>query len=113
MNKLLNFIATVAASTLLVVSCITSTRTHEPLTGAYSPYTRLTAEDAALFNAVMASHQEMKLTPKKVSRQVVAGMNYRFQCLDARGKKVEVVIYEPLPAAGKAHIISINGKAVE
>lgn len=105
---------TLSAVCVWLASCSTSsTPKSAVMTGAYSPYAALTAADDSLFNAVMSAHQELKLSPRKVSRQVVAGMNYRFECLDASRKKVEIVIYEPLPGNGKAHLVSINGKTVE
>ena len=72
--------------------------------------TKLTAEDDSLFKAVVLSHSDLQLKPVKVSRQVVAGMNYCYECVDNNKKKVEVVVYKPLPGQGDARILSIGGK---
>lgn len=92
-------------------SCASSHK--EELVGAYGKSTKLTAEEDSLFKAVVLSHSDLQLKPLKVSRQVVAGTNYCYECTDANKKKVEVVVYQPLPGAGEARITSINGKDYE
>ncbi|MGM9804133.1 MAG: hypothetical protein ACI308_08155 [Muribaculaceae bacterium] len=105
---------TLLAAILCMASCSNkSAYTNETMMGAYGKYTALTADDDSLFRAVMASHQELKLTPVKVSHQVVEGMNHCFECIDSDKKKVEIVIYEPLPGNGNARLTEVNGKAVE
>lgn len=94
-----------------LLSCSTSKR--EVMVGAYGSFTALTAEDDSLFRAVMVSHQEWKLRPVKVAHQVVAGTNHRFLCRDEKKKRVEVVIYEPLPGQGMPRLLSVDGKAVK
>ncbi len=80
------------------------------MVGAFGKSTKLTSEEDSLFKAVVLSHSNLQLKPLKVSRQVVAGTNYRYECVDNNKKKVEVVVYEPLPGQGDAHILSIGGK---
>lgn len=80
------------------------------MVGAFGKSTKLTSEEDSLFKAVVLSHSNLQLKPLKVSRQVVAGTNYRYECVDNNKKKVEVVVYEPLPGQGDARILSIVGK---
>ena len=100
--KALAFTAIIATAT----SCSCAQKAQ--MTGAYGESTKLTAEEDSLFKAVVPA--SMGLKPRKVSRQVVAGMNYCYQCTDTNKKKVELVIYQPLPGAGEARITSIDGK---
>ena len=66
--------------------------------------------EKAKAKAAVLSHSDLQLKPLKVSRQVVAGMNYRYECIDQNHKKVEVVVYQPLPGTGEAQVTSVNGK---
>lgn len=97
-----------------VVQIAVATSCNSPRTemvGAFDKSTKLTVEEDSLFKAVVLSHEDLQLKPLKVSRQVVAGTNYRYECVDVTtGKKVEVVVYQPLPGAGEASILSINGE---
>ena len=98
------------AITLLgVASCADSQKAC--LVGAYGKSSRLTAEEDSLFKAVVLSHNGLQLRPVRVSRQVVAGINYRYECIDPNKCKVEIVVYQPLPGNGAARITSVNGKA--
>ncbi len=92
-----------------MASCVSSRR--DCLVGAYSKSGKLTAQDDSLFRAVVLSHSDLQLKPVKVSRQVVAGMNYCYECVDKNKRKVEVVVYEPLPGNGAARVVSVNGQA--
>ena len=101
-------IVTLAVIIAVATSC-NSPRTE--MVGAFDKSTKLTIEEDSLFKAVVLSHEDLQLKPLKVSRQVVAGTNYRYECVDVTtGKKVEVVVYQPLPGAGEASILSINGE---
>ena len=80
------------------------------MVGAFGKSTKFTSEEDSLFKAVVLSHSNLQLKPLKVSRQVVAGTNYRYEWVDNNKKKVEVVVYEPLPGQGDARILSIAGK---
>ena len=100
---LLSFIILVA-----MVSCKT---TDGRFTGAYDKPTKVTTEEVVLFNKVVDA--KLALTPKKVSRQVVAGTNYEFFCKDADDKIHTVVIFQPLPGQGEPRVTSIDGKETE
>ena len=80
------------------------------MTGAYGKSMKLSAEDDSIFRRAVLQHGEQNLKPLKVSRQVVAGTNYCFKCVDGNKKKVEVVVFEPLPGQGDARIVSIDGQ---
>lgn len=92
MNKFFYLVLAVA----MLVSCAGGNR---GLVGAYSKPQRLTEEDKALFEAVVTP-EFGDLKPRRVSYQVVAGTNYRFECRDSNGKKVFVTVYVPLPGSG-------------
>lgn len=106
----MNTIKTLALATIIIgmASCASTQKTQ--LVGAFGKSTKLTTEEDSLYKAVVLSHSNLQLKPLKVSRQVVAGTNYRYECVDNNKKKVEVVVHEPLPGQGDARILSINGK---
>ena len=108
--KNMNTIKTLALATIIIgmASCASIQKTQ--MEGAFGKSTKLTTEEDSLFKAVVLSHSNLQLKPLKVSRQAVAGTNYRYECVDNNKKKVEVVIYEPLPGQGDARILSIGGK---
>lgn len=107
MNKLKTL--TFAALSIALASCACTRK--EPMTGAYDKSSRLTAEEDSLFKAVVLRHSDLQLKPLKVSRQVVAGMNYRYECMDKNGKKVEVTVYQPLPYTNEeTRVTSVDGK---
>lgn len=83
------------------------------LVGGFNKSTKLTSDEKKLFKEVMRSHPGLELTPQKVCRQVVAGINYRFECIDTNKKQVMVVVYQPLPGNGDARITSIDGKSFD
>lgn len=106
----MNAIKTLALTAIIIgMSSCASTKKIQ-MTGAFDKSTKLTTEEDSLFKAVVLSHSDLLLKPIKVSRQVVAGTNYRYECVDNNKKKVEVIVYEPLPGQGDARISSINGK---
>ena len=106
MNTLMTM--ALVASITAVTSCSSQQKTE--MVGAFDKSTKLTEEEDSLFKAVVLSHADLQLKPLKVSRQVVAGTNYCYECVDIHKRKVEVVIYQPLPGAGDASILSIKGK---
>lgn len=100
----------VVGMVVMTVSCACSQGGH--LVGAYGKSGRLTAAEDSLFRAVVLPHADLQLKPRKVSRQVVAGTNYRFECVDKKGRRTEVVVYQPLPYSGEeARVVSVDGKA--
>lgn len=78
----------------------------EPICGGYSEFRELTKEDIALFEKTYQG--DMKLTPQSVSTQIVAGTNYKFQCVDQDNKQVQVVIFLPLPGEGDPVVSCVN-----
>ena len=104
MNKIL--------ASAAVIICMTSCGSMQKcrMCGAYDKSTKLTAEEDSLFKAVVLSHGDLQLRPLKVARQVVAGTNYRYECVNGNKKKVEVVVFEPLPGQGDARVVSVDGK---
>ena len=97
--------------TMMIQSCGTTDSRKAGLVGAYGKYEKVTTEERALFDeAVRAYDNSLRLTPRKVCRQVVAGMNYQFLCVDADRKEHTVVIYKPLPGQGDPRVTSVDSK---
>lgn len=98
-------------SIIMIIMALASCKsTERHLVGAYGETTKVTAEQVEIFNkAVDAS---MKLTPKKVSSQVVAGTNYKFICEDAEGKEHKVIVFQPLPSQGEPRVTCIDGEKI-
>lgn len=96
-----------AAIAISMASCGTG---RDVMTGAYDKSTKLNVEEDSIFRKALAQHGELNLKPLKVARQVVAGMNYRFTCVDTNRKKVEVIVYEPLPGQGNVRVTSVDGQ---
>lgn len=96
----------------IILAALVSCKTADGrFTGAYDKLTKVTTEEVALFHKAVDA--KMALTPKKVSRQVVAGTNYEFICKDTEGKKHTVVIFQPLPGQGEPRVTSVDGKEVK
>lgn len=70
------------------------------LVGAYGEYREPEESDLEIFNKATENYEYFTLVPKRVKTQVVAGLNYIFECetLDSEGNKgtCEVYIYKPL-----------------
>ena len=112
-------IYTLIAALLLSCACISCDRIfnsspEEAVVGGYSEQRKLSDEERALFDNVVADVAGVKYTPINVSTQIVAGVNYRFLC---KGKEQErggkkfyavIVVHKPLPNAGEPRIISIE-----
>lgn len=107
MNRILAMM--IALVGLIGCSCGKGTGT-KGMTGAYSKAGKPSEEEKAIFSAVVSPYVEPKLKAEKVLRQVVAGTNYCFVCKDPDGKRVEVVVYAPLPGNGDPGITSVNGE---
>ena len=95
-------------SIVLLAAMVSCKTTDGRFTGAYNKPTKVTTEEVVLFNKVVDA--KLALTPKKVSRQVVAGTNYEFICKGADGKEHVVVVFQPLPGQGEPRVTSIDGK---
>ena len=94
---------------------MTGCRAHKaedrPTTGGYSIELKVDSDDMAVWNAVKATTPQLnEFTPVTVRRQVVAGMNYRFNCRDKQGGEHEVHIFNPLPEAGTPVVTWLDGK---
>lgn len=79
--------------------------------GAYGEMRVPTEEDLAVFAEATKDYGYLNLTPLTVSSQVVAGMNYIFQCqMKAFGEELaaSVKIFKPLPGRGPAQLISVD-----
>ena len=80
------------------------------LLGGWSPYGPLSLEDRTIFDEALEGFVGVKYTPISVSKQVVAGMNYRFKC-EASMPPSDVIweaiveIFKPLD--GKPYITGI------
>ena len=106
----MNTIKTLALATIIIgmASCVSTQKSQ--MVGAFGKSTKLTTEEDSLFKAVVLSHSNLQLKRLKVTRQDMAETNYRYECVKKKKKKVEVIIYEPLPGQGDARILSIGGK---
>lgn len=79
---------------------------RQTIVGGYTEFRELTDEDIRLFESTYDSNR--KLTPQYVATSIVAGINYRFLCLDENGHEVIVVIFQPLPGKGEPYIKKIE-----
>ncbi len=83
------------------------------LVGAYTPYTsKISNEDQKAFDEAFKNFTGVRYSPVAVSKQLVAGTNYKFFCntetvtlYPVDGIAI-VSIYKPLD--GEAHIIGIQ-----
>lgn len=84
----MNTIKTLALATIIIgmASCASTQRSQ--MEGAFGKSTNLRQD--SLFKAVVLSHSNLQLKPHKVSRQVVAGTNYRYECVDNNKKKLRL-----------------------
>lgn len=103
-------IKTLTLGTIIICMASCSSTRKIQMVGAFDKSTKLTVEEDSFFKAVIMQHTDLQLKPLKVSRQVVAGTNYRYECVDYNKKKVDVVIHEPLSGQGEACILSIDRK---
>lgn len=98
----------------LLVACKTTrvSKVEEPvpqkqaLLGGYTEYRELDDNDRQLFESTYTDKR--KLTPQRVASCVVAGLKYRFVCVDKKGREVIVVIFQPLPGRGEPHVVKVE-----
>lgn len=81
------------------------TQRHD-LVGGYTEYRELDDNDRQLFESTYTDKR--KLTPQRVASCVVAGLKYRFVCVDKRGREVVVVIFQPLPGRGEPRVVKVE-----
>lgn len=84
---------------------------NQNFVGGWSPYGPLTPEDKEVFSQAMNGFVGVHYTPKEVSKQVVAGMNYRFKCdasLPSQPAIWEAIVEIFQPLDGKPYITAIH-----
>jgi len=79
------------------------------ITGGFTPYRPLTAEDRALFDKVVGPIIGVSYEPTEVASQVVAGTNYKFRAIATipNYDTYHVVITIFVPLQGAPVLISI------
>jgi len=113
-----------AALSFAAVSCISDSdrvrdkireieeRDNAMIAGAFTEPRPVTAEDLVVFNAAIEKYEPSTdsqvrpiYVPTSVSTQVVAGVNYLFECDDhtpgADRPKIQILIFKPLPGQGE------------
>lgn len=86
----------------------------ESICGGWSKFEPLTQEDVEIFQFATRGLLGVHYEPSSVSRQVVAGVNYRFRCtvipvvLNPEEYDAIVQIYKPLEGEGEPFITSIK-----
>ncbi len=107
----MNLLKTIALTAALICTAACGNCGQPEMVGAFGKSSRPTEQEKYLFESVVHSHGDLQqLKPLKVSRQVVSGTNYRYECRGNRHKRVEIIIFEPLPGQGEARILQIDGK---
>lgn len=93
-----------------LTGCATDRKTgnadQPELVGAYTDHREMEKEELKLFQDTYKMMP--RLTPQKVSTQVVAGMNYSFICVDNLQNIYKVVIYKPLPGQGEPRVTGME-----
>ena len=85
---------------------------RDMITGSFTEPREVTAEDLEVFEAAIAKYDPSTdsqarpvYVPTSVSTQVVAGVNYLFECDDntpgADRPKIQILIFQPLPGEGE------------
>lgn len=73
---------------------------NEQMVGAYSDFRPLEEDDLEVFNKATEGYDYLHLQPLAVATQVVAGLNYIFNCAtagpDGNASECEVFIFRPL-----------------
>lgn len=84
---------------------------EKTILGGWTAYDVLLSEDKEVFAQAIDGLVGVNYTTISVSKQVVAGVNYRFRCdarLPSSGDKWEAVIEIYKPLEGMPHITSIT-----
>lgn len=81
--------------------------------GGWSPFTEVTPEDGVVFEKAMEGLVGVKDTPKRVSKQIVNGTNYRFFCYGEPATQGEhsfpaIVTIYAAPGSSKPQITGIQ-----
>lgn len=91
----MNTIKTWALATIIIGMASCASTQKFQMVGAFGKSTKLTTEEETLFKAVVLSHSNLQLKPLKVSRQVVGGTNYRYECVDNNKKRLRLSSMSP------------------
>lgn len=95
----------------IVAACMCACMSQkEMLDGGYGQTFTPTEAEYEMFAKLAIAQQMPNWMPKKVSRQVVAGINHKFICVDAFNNQHEVVIFQPLPGQGEPRVLTIDGQ---
>lgn len=84
-----------------------------PMAGAYNNSREVEEDDLAVYFEAMGDEADYYV-PRLVATQVVAGINYRFACVDAGNAEepdapmVYVFIYQPLDGPAEFVKVSVN-----
>lgn len=98
-----------AILSLALLSCSITSDQKPKLAGGYSNYGKVSQEELTMFQTAVSDYDStLCLTPQKVSRQVVAGMNYKFECRDRKKQNHNVIIFKPLPGRGNPKVVSLD-----
>lgn len=104
-------IAVVVACAAAFTGCVSCSKhvQEAPVCGGYGNDTKLNAEDTDVWVKAVATRPDLKdYTPQTVSRQVVAGMNYRFTCRDKQGQVHTVHVFKPLQGEGEIKVTYVE-----
>ncbi len=101
---------------MLLFSCNSKQVNDTPTCGGFSELRLPTVEETTLFESLFKDSAYLQIKPVNVRTQVVAGMNYDFQCekmnADSTWSSVFVRVFQPLPDEGDAQITSISQGAM-
>ena len=99
----MNTIKTLALATIIIGMASCASTQKSQMVGAFGKSTKLTTEEDSLFKTVVLSHSNLQLKPHKVSRQVVAGTNYRYECVDNNKKRLKLSSMSHLAKTEHSH----------
>lgn len=83
---------------------------QENLVGGWTAYHGLSPEDVKVFNAALAGIVGVVYTPELVSKQIVSGVNYRFQTnasLPGQSHSWQAIVEIYAPLNGEPHVTQI------
>lgn len=95
--------------TLCTLTLLNCSRSLPTLAGGYGTLSELSEKETQIFQQVIQDKDFFKdWKAVRVSRQVVAGTNYRFICSTNKGQK-SVYVFAPLPGRGENRITGVEG----
>ena len=94
------------------VASLRAGHSGQQLVGAYGEPRELDDHDREVFAKATEPYAYLHLNPVSVRTQVVAGINYLFECEttgpDGEASKAEVRIFAPLPGRGDPEVLSVE-----